>query len=49
MGWVAHAVDADIYPIEVSFQVLAAKKERDYLNQLRRHAVDEPPKRGGPT
>jgi len=34
VAWVANAVDADIYPIEVSFQVLANKKERDYLNQL---------------
>jgi NTE family protein len=34
VGWVANAVDADIYPIEVSFRVLADKKERDYLNQL---------------
>jgi NTE family protein len=34
VGWVANAVNADIYPIEVSFQVLAAQKERDYLNQL---------------
>jgi NTE family protein len=34
VGWVANAVDADMYPIEVSFQVLADKNERDYLNQL---------------
>jgi NTE family protein len=34
VGWVANAVNADIYPIEVSFRVLADKKERDYLNQL---------------
>jgi NTE family protein len=34
MGWVANAVNADIYAIEVSFQVLADEKERDYLNQL---------------
>jgi NTE family protein len=34
VGWVANAVNADIYAIEVSFQVLADKKERDYLNQL---------------
>jgi NTE family protein len=34
VGWVANAVNADIYPIEVSFQVLADKNERDYLNQL---------------
>jgi NTE family protein len=34
VGWVANAVNADIYPIEVSFQALADKKERDYLNQL---------------
>src|SRR5262249_1034264 len=34
VGWVANAVDADIYPIEVSFQPLADKNERDYLNQL---------------
>jgi NTE family protein len=34
VGWVANAVNADIHPIEVSFQVLADKKERDYLNQL---------------
>jgi NTE family protein len=34
VGWVANAVNADIYPIEVSFQVLTDKKERDYLNQL---------------
>ncbi|HVN46561.1 MAG TPA: patatin-like phospholipase family protein [Steroidobacteraceae bacterium] len=34
MAWVTNAVNADIYPIEVSFEVLADKKERDYLNQL---------------
>jgi len=34
LAWVANAVDADIYPIEVSFQVLSDQKERDYLNQL---------------
>jgi NTE family protein len=34
VGWVANAVNADVYAIEVSFQVLADKKERDYLNQL---------------
>jgi NTE family protein len=34
VAWVANAVNADIYPVEVSFQVLADKKERDYLNQL---------------
>jgi NTE family protein len=34
VGWVTHAVNADIYPIEVSFRVLTDKKERDYLNQL---------------
>jgi len=34
VAWVANAPNADIYPIEVSFQVLADKKERDYLNQL---------------
>ena len=34
VGWVAHAVNADIYAIEVSFQALADRKERDYLNQL---------------
>ena len=34
VGWVANAVNADIYPIEVSFQALADQKERDYLNQL---------------
>ena len=34
LGWVANAVDADIYAIEVSFQMLADRKERDYLNQL---------------
>jgi NTE family protein len=32
--WVADAPNADIYPIEVSFQVLADDKERQYLNQL---------------
>ncbi len=34
VGWVANAVNADIYPIEVSFQALSDEKERDYLNQL---------------
>jgi NTE family protein len=34
MGWVANAVNADIYPIEVSFRVLSDEKERAYLNQL---------------
>ena len=34
MGWVANAVNADLYAIEVSFRVLADEKERDYLNQL---------------
>ena len=34
VAWVANAPNADIYPIEVSFQVLADKKERAYLNQL---------------
>ena len=34
VAWLANAPNADIYPIEVSFQVLADKKERDYLNQL---------------
>jgi NTE family protein len=34
VGWVANAPNADIYPIEVSFQMLNDKKERDYLNQL---------------
>jgi NTE family protein len=34
LAWVANAPNADIYPIEVSFQALADKKERDYLNQL---------------
>src|SRR4029077_19454225 len=34
VGWVANAVNADIYAIEVSFQALSDKKERDYLNQL---------------
>jgi NTE family protein len=34
VGWVANAVNADIHPIEVSFQVLTDNKERDYLNQL---------------
>jgi NTE family protein len=34
VAWVANAVDADIYPIEVSFRVLADDGERDYLNQL---------------
>jgi NTE family protein len=34
VGWVANAVDADIYAIEISFRLLTDKKERDYLNQL---------------
>ena len=34
VGWVANAVNADLYAIEVSFRVLADEKERDYLNQL---------------
>jgi NTE family protein len=34
VGWVANAVNADIYAIEVSFRMLADQKERDYLNQL---------------
>ena len=34
VGWVANAVNADIYPIEVSFRALSDEKERDYLNQL---------------
>jgi NTE family protein len=34
VGWVANAVNADIYPIEVSFRALVDSKERDYLNQL---------------
>ena len=34
MGWVANVPNADIYAIEVSFQVLTDKGERDYLNQL---------------
>lgn len=34
LSWVADAVDADIYTIEVSFRVLTDEKERDYLNQL---------------
>jgi NTE family protein len=34
VGWVANAVNADIYPIEVSFRVVSDQQERDYLNQL---------------
>ena len=34
VSWVANAPNADIYAIEVSFQVLTDRKERDYLNQL---------------
>jgi NTE family protein len=34
LAWVADAVNADIYTIEVSFRVLTDKKEGDYLNQL---------------
>jgi NTE family protein len=29
-----NVINADIYPIEVSFQMLADESERDYLNQL---------------
>jgi NTE family protein len=34
VAWAANGVDADIYPIEVSFQALTDRNERDYLNQL---------------
>jgi NTE family protein len=34
VAWVTNAVNADIYPIEVSFRALSDKGERDYLNQL---------------
>lgn len=34
MAFVANVPDADIYTIEVSFQALKDKSERDYLNQL---------------
>jgi NTE family protein len=34
VGWVANAPNADIHAIEVSFQMLPDKAERDYLNQL---------------
>lgn len=34
VGWVGNAVNADVYPIEVSFDMLTDEKERDYLNQL---------------
>ena len=34
VAWVANGPNADIYPIEVSFRVLADRKQRDYLNQL---------------
>ena len=34
VGWVANAVMADIFAIEVSFQMVKDKRERDYLNQL---------------
>jgi NTE family protein len=34
LGWVGNVPNADIYAIEVSFQKLTDKKERDYLNQL---------------
>ncbi|HXI68490.1 MAG TPA: hypothetical protein VNH41_11155, partial [Steroidobacteraceae bacterium] len=34
VAWVANAVNADIYPIEVSFRVVSDQQERDYLNQL---------------
>ena len=34
VGWVANAINADLYAIEVSFRVLTDEKERDYLNQL---------------
>jgi NTE family protein len=34
LGWIANAPESDIYPIEISFQVLKDQKEREYLNQL---------------
>ena len=34
VGWVANAVNADVYAIEVSFRMVTDKQERDYLNQL---------------
>lgn len=34
VSWVVNAPNADIYPIEVSFQVLTDEKECDHLNQL---------------
>jgi NTE family protein len=34
VAWVANAVNADLYPIEISFRMLTDEKERDYLNQL---------------
>jgi NTE family protein len=34
VAWVANAVNADIYAIEVSFRAVTDKQERDYLNQL---------------
>jgi NTE family protein len=34
VSWVGNAVNADIYPIEVSFDALGNGKERDFLNQL---------------
>ena len=34
VAWVANAVNADIYAIEVSFRALSDQRERDYLNQL---------------
>jgi NTE family protein len=34
LSYVLNAPDADIYPIEVSFEALQDKTERDYVNQL---------------
>ena len=34
LSWVGYVPNADIYAIEVSFQMLTDAKERDYLNQL---------------
>jgi len=34
VGWVANAVNADVYAIEVSFRMVTDKQEREYLNQL---------------
>jgi NTE family protein len=34
VSWVGNAVNADIYPIEVSFDALGDRNERAYLNQL---------------